>query len=65
MEREAPRQSQSERLLEGLTAQRYALDLLETIPGVDRIGAAMLIVEIGTEMQALPLIQASECAHVI
>lgn len=39
-------------LLEGLTAQRYALDLLETIPGVDRIGAAMLIVEIGTEMQA-------------
>ena len=41
-----------ERLLEGLTAQHYALDLLETLPGVDRIGAAMLIVEIGTEMQA-------------
>ena len=30
------------------------LDLLETIPGVDRRGAAMLLVEIGTEMTAVP-----------
>jgi transposase len=40
------------KLLEGLAEQRNALALLQTIPGVDLIGAAMLIVEIGTDMEA-------------
>ena len=39
-------------LLRGLEAEHNVLELLQTIPGVDRIGAAMLIVEIGTDMQA-------------
>lgn len=39
-------------LLEGLAEQRNALALLQTIPGVDVIGAAMLLVEIGTNMDA-------------
>ena len=30
--------------------ERRALDLLQTIPGIDRIGAAMLLVEIGADM---------------
>jgi len=38
------------RLLEGLATEREALALLQTIPGVDQIGAAMLLVEIGTDM---------------
>lgn len=38
------------RLLEGLTDEHNALALLQTLPGVDRIGAAMLLVEIGTDM---------------
>lgn len=39
------------RLLEGLASQRNALALLQTLPGVDLIGAAMLLVEIGTDME--------------
>lgn len=40
------------RLLEGLGDQRHALALLQTLPGVDLIGAAMLLVEIGADMDA-------------
>ncbi|CAI08075.1 transposase [Aromatoleum aromaticum EbN1] len=40
------------RLLEGLKDERNALALLQTLPGVDLIGAAMLLVEIGTDMEA-------------
>lgn len=40
------------RLLAGLEDHRELLKLLQTLPGVDRIGAAMLLVEIGTEMEA-------------
>jgi transposase len=40
------------RLLDGLTDERNALALLQTLPGVDLIGAAMLLVEIGTDMEA-------------
>lgn len=39
------------RLLGELEAERNALALLQTIPGVDLIGAAMLLVEIGTDME--------------
>lgn len=39
-------------LLAGLEEHRETLALLQTLPGVDRIGAAMLLVEIGTEMEA-------------
>lgn len=39
-----------QQLLEGLSGAEDALRVLETIPGVDRIGAAMLLVEIGTDM---------------
>lgn len=38
------------RLLGELESERPALALLQTIPGVDLIGAAMLLVEIGTDM---------------
>jgi transposase len=38
------------RLLEGLHEERNTLALLQTLPGVDLIGAAMLLVEIGTDM---------------
>ena len=41
------------RLLAELESERDALALLQTIPGVDLIGAAMLLVEIGTDMDAL------------
>jgi len=37
-------------LLAGLVAWEPQLVLLQTLPGVDRIGAAMLLVEIGTDM---------------
>lgn len=37
-------------LLQGLATQGPALALLQTIPGVDQIGAALLLVEIGTDM---------------
>jgi len=40
------------RLLAGLHAERPVLTLLQTLPGVDLIGAAMLLVEIGTDMNA-------------
>lgn len=40
------------RLLEGLAGEQNALALLQTLPGVDRIGAAMLLVEIGADMKA-------------
>lgn len=40
------------RLLDGLTSHQQQLAWLQTIPGVDLIGAAMLIVEIGTDMDA-------------
>lgn len=40
------------RLLEGLAGERNALALLQTLPGVDMIGAAMLLVEIGSDMDA-------------
>jgi transposase len=39
-----------QRLLGGLSAWEPQLVLLQTLPGVDRIGAAMLLVEIGTDM---------------
>lgn len=39
------------RLLDQLQAERPLLELLQTLPGVDLIGAAMLLVEIGTEME--------------
>lgn len=39
-------------LLSGMDEQRNALALLQTLPGVDLIGAAMLLVEIGTNMDA-------------
>lgn len=38
------------KLLAGMTAERTALNLLQTLPGIDLIGAAMLLVEIGTDM---------------
>lgn len=41
-----------QRLLDGLGAERQQLALLQTIPGIDLIGAAMLLVEIGTDMDA-------------
>ncbi|MBD8533445.1 MULTISPECIES: IS110 family transposase, partial [unclassified Massilia] len=39
-------------LLTGMAEQRNALALLQTLPGIDLIGAAMLLVEIGTDMDA-------------
>lgn len=39
-------------LLSGLTEQRSSMALLQTLPGIDVIGAAMLLVEIGTDMSA-------------
>jgi transposase len=37
-------------LLKNLAAEAYTLALLQTLPGIDRIGAAMLLVEIGDDM---------------
>jgi len=37
-------------LLDGLAPWEPQMSLLETVPGVDRLGAAMLLVEIGTDM---------------
>jgi len=39
-------------LLQGLSAWQPQLILLQTIPGIDLMGAAMLLVEIGTDMQS-------------
>lgn len=38
------------RLLAGLESEHNTLALLQTIPGIDLIGAAMLLVEIGSDM---------------
>ena len=38
------------RLLDELASEHNALALLQTLPGVDTIGAAMLLVEIGSDM---------------
>jgi transposase len=43
-------QRMDEYLLQGLQAYKPQLNLLQTIPGIDRIGAAMLLVEISTDM---------------
>lgn len=40
------------RLLDELKDENNKLALLQTLPGVDLIGAAMLLVEIGTDMNA-------------
>jgi transposase len=39
-------------LLAGLSARQPLLVLPQTIPGIDRIGAATLLVEIGPDMQS-------------
>ena len=39
-------------LLAGLSTCEPQLVLLQTIPGIDRIGAAMLLVEVGTDMES-------------
>lgn len=41
-----------QRLLAGLESEHNWLVLLQTLPGVDLIGAAMLLVEIGSDMDA-------------
>lgn len=40
------------RLIEELKDEHNKLSLLQTLPGIDLIGAAMLLVEIGTDMNA-------------
>ncbi len=40
------------RLLAGLAPQQSLLSALQTIPGLDELGAALLLVEIGDDMQA-------------
>jgi transposase len=40
------------RLIERLAAQRPLLQLLQTLPGIDELAAAMLLVEIGDDMSA-------------
>jgi len=39
-------------LLQGLSAWQPQLTLLQTIPGIDQMGAAMLLVEISTDMDS-------------
>lgn len=39
-------------LLAGLAPWQPQLDLLQTVPGIDRMGAAMLLVEIGIDMSS-------------
>lgn len=39
-------------LLQGLSAWQPQLTLLQTIPGIDKMGAAMLLVEISTDMDS-------------
>ena len=41
-----------DRLLAGLAPQRGLLGALQTLPGFDELGAALLLVEIGDDMQA-------------
>ena len=40
-----------EQLFHGLTPYNWALDILRTVPGLDMIGTAMLLVEIGVDME--------------
>ena len=40
------------KLLAGLAPQQGLLNALQTIPGLDELGAALLLVEIGDDMQA-------------
>ena len=42
----------AQKLLEGLVPQQPILQCLQTIPGIDERGAAMLLVEIGDDMSA-------------
>lgn len=39
-------------LLDGLAPWQPQMSLLQTVPGIDRMGAAMLLVEIGTDMDS-------------
>lgn len=41
-----------QQLLVGLAPWEPQMRLLETVPGIDRLGAAMLLVEIGTDMDS-------------
>jgi transposase len=41
-----------QQLLVGLAPWEAQMRLLETVPGIDRVGAAMLLVEIGTDMDS-------------
>ena len=45
-----PRQFDDHLIASSIVRGKNALALLQTIPGIDRIGAAMLLVEIGTTM---------------
>lgn len=38
-------------LIQELSEHQWALDLLQTIPGLDQMGSAMLLVEIGADME--------------
>ena len=49
---EVPLKRFDQQLLAELDEDREILALLQTLPGVDRIGAAMLLVEIGNDMEA-------------
>ena len=51
-ELEARMQRFERQLLNGLTPWQSLLVLLQTVPGIDQIGAALLLVEIGTKMAA-------------
>ena len=51
-ELEARMQRFEQELLKGLSAWQTELVLLQTIPGIDIMGAAMLLVEISAEMQS-------------
>jgi transposase len=44
-------------LIQGLDAWRPQLILLQTLPGIDLMGAAMLLVEIGADMNSFGLMQ--------
>ena len=48
---EAQMQRFEAQLLQGLAPWQPLLVLLQTLPGIDQIGAAMLLVEIGTDMR--------------
>ena len=50
---EAQMQRFEAQLLQGLAPWQPLLVLLQTLPGIDQIGAAMLLVEIGTDMRVV------------